>query len=75
MKVPQVSSLEMIKFLESKGFFVHHSKGSHFVLIKPGVARVVVPFRTELPVGTTLAILRETGILREEYVSYFSRKR
>ena len=75
MKLFLVSSNEMIKFLESRGFCVHHSKGSHFVLVKPGLARLVVPFRKELPIGTTLAILREAGIPREDYVGFFSGKR
>jgi len=74
MKLISVSSKEMIKFLESHGFMVHHSRGSHFVLIKPNIARVVVPFREELAIGTTLAILREANISREEYAEYFSRK-
>jgi predicted RNA binding protein YcfA (HicA-like mRNA interferase family) len=74
MKLIQVSSTELIKFLETKGFILHHSRGSHFVLIKPGTARIVVPFRNEIATGTTLAILRETGISREEYSAFFSRK-
>ena len=72
MKILQVSSLEMIKFLETKGFCIYHTKGSHFVLVKPGICRIVVPLRKELPIGTTLAILREAGIAREEYLKFFS---
>lgn len=74
MKLVQVSSAEMITFLESKGFINHHSKGSHFVLIKQGICRVVVLFRKQLPVGTTLAILREAGLSREDYLNFFARK-
>jgi len=75
MKLIQVSSNEMIKFLESNGFAIHHCKGSHFVLIKPKISRIVVPFRNELAIGTTIAILREANISREEYLEFFSRKR
>ena len=75
MKLIQVSSKEMIAFLESNDFSLHHSKGSHFVMIKQGIARVVIPFRNELAIGTTLAILKEAGIEREKYLNYFSRKR
>jgi len=75
MKIIQVPSSEMISFLETHGFKVHHCKGSHFVLIKQNTARVVVPHRNGLAVGTTLAILREAGISKEEYLLFFSRKR
>ena len=74
MKMQQVSSLEMIKFLNTKGYNVHHSRGSHFVLIKINVSRLVVPLRNNLPIGTILAILRESKISREEYLEFFSRK-
>lgn len=70
----QVSSNELINFLKTKGYCLHHSKGSHFVLIKPNISRIVVPFRNELPVGTTLAILREANVSKEEYLIFFSRK-
>lgn len=74
MKLQQVSSLEMIKFLKIKGYQIHHSKESHFVLIKINVSRIVVPFRNKLALGTTLAILSEAKITKEEYTSFFSRK-
>jgi len=74
MKIPQVSSNEMIKFLKTKGYEIHHCKGSHFVLIQPNISRIVVPFRTELALGTILAILRESKISKEEYLTFFSRK-
>ncbi|HPM85752.1 MAG: type II toxin-antitoxin system HicA family toxin [Candidatus ainarchaeum sp.] len=70
----QVSSTELINFLKTKGYCLHHSKGSHFVLINPNISRIVVPFRNELPIGTILAILRESKISKEEYLMFFSRK-
>jgi len=75
MKLIQISSKELMTFLESNGFSLHHSKGSHFIMIKHGIARVVIPYRSELAIGTTLAILQEAGIEREKYLNYFSRKR
>jgi predicted RNA binding protein YcfA (HicA-like mRNA interferase family) len=74
MKMQQVSSNELIKFLKTRGYEIHHTKGSHFVLIKPNISRVVVPFRNELAIGTILAILRESKISKEEYILFFSRK-
>jgi predicted RNA binding protein YcfA (HicA-like mRNA interferase family) len=71
MKLKKISSDLMIKFLESKGYFMHHIKGSHFVLYKQGVGRVVVPKRKELPIGTTTAILREVNSNRGEFFNWF----
>jgi predicted RNA binding protein YcfA (HicA-like mRNA interferase family) len=70
----QVSSTEIINFLKTKGYFVHHTKGSHFVLIKSYISRIAVPLRNELPIGTILAILRESKISKEEYLAFFTRK-
>lgn len=60
----------MITFLENKGYFVNHIKGSHFVLYKPNIGRVVVPRRKELPIGTILAILREINSTKEELLCW-----
>ncbi|MDD3083403.1 MAG: hypothetical protein PHP82_00065 [Candidatus ainarchaeum sp.] len=39
MKIKRISSEKMMKFLETKEYFVHHIKGSHFVLYKQGIGR------------------------------------
>ncbi|MGI6589851.1 MAG: type II toxin-antitoxin system HicA family toxin [Candidatus Iainarchaeum sp.] len=70
----QVSSTELINFLKTKGYYLHHTKGSHFVLINPNTSRIVVPYRKELPIGTILAILREAKISKKEYLLFFIRK-
>jgi predicted RNA binding protein YcfA (HicA-like mRNA interferase family) len=75
MKLPKISSKELIKFLSRKRFFLHHVKGSHFVLIKENKQRVVIPKRNEIATGTFLAILRETQISREEIIQYFSKNK
>lgn len=73
MKLKPISSLKLIKFLSTKGFLVHHKKGSHFVLFKKNFGRVVVPERKNLAIGTLRAILRETGISREEFVFWLNK--
>ena len=74
MKLKQVSSKKLVSFLETKGFILNHIKGDHLVLIKEGVARIVVPRRNPLPKGTLRAILREANISREEYEKGVYRK-
>jgi predicted RNA binding protein YcfA (HicA-like mRNA interferase family) len=75
MKLKKVSSKQMISFLKTNGIYFHHKKGSHNVLIKENCVRVVVPDRKELPIGTTLAILRESNISRDEFTTFFQKRR
>jgi predicted RNA binding protein YcfA (HicA-like mRNA interferase family) len=66
-KLPTVSGMDVVKYLSRKGFYVSHRKGSHVVLRK-GDRRVVVPLHNELKPGTLLAILKQAGISREEFM-------
>jgi len=75
MKIKRVSTKQMISFLETNGIYFHHKKGGHNVLIKKGYLRVVVPDRKEIPIGTILAILRETNLSREEFSSFFQKRK
>lgn len=55
---------QLLKKLQSLGFEIDHSTGSHFILYHPiSKKRVVVAFHTkELPRGTVASILREAGL-------------
>jgi len=67
-KFPSLTSQQVIKVLEKKGFVLDRSKGSHRIYIHPETKkRVVVPFhRKDLPLGTLRDILSQAGISREE---------
>lgn len=67
-KLPSLTSREVIKILEKKGFTLDRVKGSHRIYYHPETKkRVVVPFhKRDLPKGTLLEILRQAGINREE---------
>ena len=67
-KIPSISSSDLIKYLNSKGFFLHHTKGSHHVLRSSDNRFVVVPHRKEIGKGLLLSILAEINISREEFV-------
>jgi len=74
MKLPSVSSKELIKALRAAGFedAPKRGKGSHIALVKrgPGSTRlVIVPDRRTLPKGTMRAILEQAGLSREEFLS------
>jgi len=63
-KLPILSGKELIKLLQKSGFVVVRQKGSHVSLSKDQY-RTVVPLHPELAKGTLLAIMRQTGLSRE----------
>ncbi len=67
-KFPALTSQQIIKVLEKRGFVLDRSKGSHRIYFHPeSRKRAVVPFhRKDLPQGTLREILRQAGISREE---------
>lgn len=60
----------MVKALGKIGFEPDHQKGSHIVLRKSTApfARIVVPKRNYLAKGTLRAIIRQTGLSKEEFL-------
>ena len=64
-RLPVLSGAELIRLLQKVGFGIQSQEGSHVKLAK-GSVRTVVPLHRELRKGTLLAILRQTGISREE---------
>ncbi len=67
-KLPSLTPQKIIKILEKKGFVLDRVKGSHHIYYHPGMKRrVVVPLhKRDLPKGTSLEILKQAGISREE---------
>jgi predicted RNA binding protein YcfA (HicA-like mRNA interferase family) len=66
-KLPVVSSRDLIKYLQKKGFQYQHTKGSHHVY-KLNDRLVTVPERKEVGKGLLLGILEEAGISRDDFI-------
>ena len=64
-RLPVLSGKELIVILKKAGFEVVRQKGSHVSLIKADF-RTVVPLHDELAKGTLLAILRQTGLTKDD---------
>jgi predicted RNA binding protein YcfA (HicA-like mRNA interferase family) len=66
-KTRSYTAKELIRLLESKGFVLDRSKGSHQIYRMPdGSRRVVVPLHNkDLAKGTFHAILKQAGIDKE----------
>ena len=62
------SPKELIKLLESNGFYYKRSKGSHQLYYNPSTDKtVIVPYHgnKDMPKGTWFAILKQAGIERK----------
>ncbi len=69
--MPKLSTLtadEVIRVLLDNGFVLDHQRGSHRVYLNAATGkRAVVPYhRRDLLKGTLLAILKQTGLSRED---------
>jgi predicted RNA binding protein YcfA (HicA-like mRNA interferase family) len=67
-KLPVLTPRKVVKILESKGFVLDRTKGSHCIYYNPETRRrAVVPMhKKDLPKGTLFEILRQAGLSREE---------
>ena len=67
-KTPSITSKDLIKLLEQKGFELKRVKGSHHYYVHPESNKItVVPMHNkDLPKGTLLGILKQAGIDKEE---------
>jgi predicted RNA binding protein YcfA (HicA-like mRNA interferase family) len=73
-RLPVITAKKVIDFLLNQGFSVDHATGSHLIFYNPtNKSRAVVPrHNKDLPKGTLLSILKESGFAKEDIVKYFS---
>ena len=75
-RLPRVTAIEIIRVLESRGFELSRSRGSHQIFRNAQTGkRVTVAFHRGkiIPPGTLLNILREAGIDRDELEELLNR--
>ena len=71
MKLPVVSSKEVLKILVKYGFKKVRQKGSHISLHKKESDKtflVVVPLKKMLKKGTLLSIIKQSKISKKEFI-------
>jgi len=76
-KLPVVSGREVVKVLMKVGFEIVGRKGSHLRLkrkINNKVFIVIVPDHSELAKGTLTAIMRQSGLSRNEFLKSLRHK-
>lgn len=71
--MPKISNLpakKIVKILEKNGFEIDHQTGSHLILRqkeKPH-RRITVPNHNPVSTGTIRAIIKQSGLTREEFL-------
>jgi len=68
-KFPSVSGEDLVKFLESLGYRVTRTRGSHIRLVSNGGQATTIPIHAhrELPKGLLHSIIHELGITRTDF--------
>ncbi len=67
-KLPIVSGKDLVKAFAKLGYEKDHQTGSHIILRHkdPPYRRLTIPNHKEISKGTLRAIMRQSGISREE---------
>ena len=69
-KLPIISGVKVVKALAKIGYEVDHQTGSHMILRhkEEPHRRLTVPNHDEIAKGTLLAIIRQSGLTRDEFM-------
>jgi predicted RNA binding protein YcfA (HicA-like mRNA interferase family) len=68
-RLPVMSGDQFVKALEKIGYNWDHTEGSHMILLHPSGRRLSVPRHRELGRGLLRALIRDTGLSREEFIN------
>jgi predicted RNA binding protein YcfA (HicA-like mRNA interferase family) len=69
-KLPVISGEDMVKFLVKQGFSVRRQTSSHIIVQKEW--RVFsIPLHHELKKGTQIAILKQAGIILDDFKRFY----
>lgn len=69
-RIPSFKPRVLVKKFEKFGYKKDHQTGSHIILYHPKTKkRIVIPMHVrELPRGTLIAIIKQSGITKEEFM-------
>ena len=70
-KLPIISGIDLVKVFEKLGYEKDHQTGSHIILRHKDQPhrRLTIPNHPELAKGTLRAIIRQSGLTREEFLN------
>ncbi len=68
-RLPVCSGADAVRAFRQIGYEVDHQTGSHIILRHSNMRRLSVPNHRELAKGTLRALIRETGLTKDEFVN------
>ena len=70
-KLPILSGKDVLKLLFKLGYELDHQTGSHMILRQKDSPhrRLTVPNHREIAKGTLLAIIKQAGLTKEEFLT------
>lgn len=72
-KLPILSGKDLVKFFVKQGYSTSHQTGSHMILENLNGKILVIPKHKEVSTGTLRAIIRQSGLSREEFMEIYSK--
>ena len=74
-RLPNTTPRRIVRFFEAEGFVLDHVSGSHHIFYHPdSKKRAVIPMHAkDLPKGTLLAILRQTGYTKSDLAEWLGK--
>jgi predicted RNA binding protein YcfA (HicA-like mRNA interferase family) len=66
-RLPVCSGTDAVKAFRKIGYVVDHQTGSHIILRHPTGRRLTVPNHRELAKGTLRALIRESGLNKDQF--------
>ena len=71
-RLPVMSGDEFVKAVAKIGFTWDRTEGSHMILVRTTGQRLSVPRHRELGRGLLRALIRDTGLTRDEFLKLLS---
>ena len=74
-QLPNITPKQLVRFFEQNKFILDHTTGSHRVYYHASSRRrAVIPMYTrDLPKGTLLAIIRQSGFTKSDLVDWLNK--
>jgi predicted RNA binding protein YcfA (HicA-like mRNA interferase family) len=67
-RLPIISGDDFIKAMSKIGYRWDHTEGSHMIIFHPSKGRLSVPRHKELGRGLLRALIRDTGLTKDEFL-------